>query len=153
MQMRHFLIAALVAGVSAPLAAQRQSQIQTRLPVSRAEAFAAVSAAFIDEGLVIDDASESAGLIRTTAAKVGGGMFGEVYAQYRANIVGDSAGSRVVLSGTYYMNINQVGRDPSPIESGMRGTLRRAWEKLEAVASRLTPSPAAAPADSAVAGD
>lgn len=133
--------------LSAQAEPERQS-IEISLRIAKADAFNNAMAAFVAEGLVVDRADITSGII-VTVPKISGGML-KIAAVYRANIlsVGDTA-SRVILSGGYTSkDVERLAGtvagtvptqlpDEKPLTSKMRRTLGDAWSVIARIAASL----------------
>lgn len=117
---------------------EEQKSISVDLPVNKDEAFAQTMAAFIDEGLVVTDASDG-GVITVGPFVPNKYAMIEAEVVYRANVLPLGEKSRVMLSGT----LKVAGNDDSqaqPITSKWGGEGKKAWQQLERIAQTIESS-------------
>jgi hypothetical protein len=125
--------------------------VETRLNVPSAQAFDRVVAAFVAEGLTIDQADRSAGLIKSApvpgASVVAGGLAVATATSslfYRATILPRDSGSTVALSVSGKMTMASGGRQETTEETplsqcpaGESQNVRRCREGYDAIQVRL----------------
>lgn len=102
-----------------------------------------VEAAFVEEGLAV--ASANGGVVTSMPID----LTASTPLTYRAAVLADSGGARVILSGTIRNNlgaalgasITGMRLDPGdqPLHSAMKGDLGEAWQRVVRIARRLGP--------------